>query len=263
MEGKALDRNREMARRYMSFLCHSGNMVAVKLLKSVEEAKEIRRPDRKITLCQLIAERRYYGGTRVAVAEDLDCCYAVPRMLGFAELPEKSEERYVGWQFTTKEAAKKTIDSIPAFELGEYNAVLLSPWESCPVSPDVVILFGNAAQMLVVINAYLYNKGGTLSFTAGVGFACGLAIVSPMKEGKPNLILPGNGTRMMALPSETDLICGIPGESLQEILDGMEFTIPRGGSRYPPLWEHIHMEPAPFAAGVIRREDAGALWLRR
>ncbi len=98
--------------------------------------------------------------------------------------------------------------------------------------------------------------------TVDIGAACGMVIVLPMKENKPRLTLPGNATRLMCLPSETDLICGIPGGLLRETLEGMEFLFRRGASRYPPLWEHVHLEPPPFVAGVIRRENAGPIWLR-
>jgi len=260
MNTEVLEKNKEMAERYGNFLSPSGHLVAVKLLKTLEGMEGIKRPSKRFTLCQLISQAHYFGRTRVAVAEDFNC-YAVPRILGSGELPKEAWKRYVGWQFTTEEAAKRFLDSLPSFEMGEYNAVLVSAWERCPVDPDVVVFFGNAAQMLVIVNAYLCNKGGILSFNVSPGFTCANVIVLPIKEGRPKLTIPGNPWRFLASPSETELVCGIPGGSLEEILKGMEFMIPRGASRYPPTWPQVESEPLAPVADLIKF-DGSPTWLK-
>jgi uncharacterized protein (DUF169 family) len=133
-----------------------------------------------------------------------------PEILGFKQMPKEAWKRDVGWQMATEEAGKKTMHAVPRFRVGEYSAVLLSPLQRCPVTPDVVILFGNVSQMLVIIAAYLHSRGGCLTFGAtGMG-VCGTVIVSPMQEKKPTLGIPGNAWKLLALPSDTDLVCGVP-----------------------------------------------------
>ena len=125
----------------------------------------------------------------------------------------------MGWQMSTEEAAKKAYEAVPKLKPGEYSGVLISPWEWCPIGPDVVIFFGNASQILVIVTAYIYDKGGTLSFSAnGIG-TCAGAIIVPIKENRPNIVLPGN-PKVLFLPSDTDLLCGIPGSLLESMLKG-------------------------------------------
>ena len=97
-------------------------------------------------------------------------CYLAPQIVGLGEAPKEAWKRYVGWQMSTEEAAKKAYEAVPKLKPGEYSGVLISPWEWCPVEPDVVIFFGNASQILIIVAAYIYDKGGTLSFSAnGIG----------------------------------------------------------------------------------------------
>jgi len=175
-------------------------------------------------------------------------------------MPEEAWKRYVGWQMATEEAAKKTMDAVPRFKLGEYSAVLLSPLQRCPVTPDVVILFGNVSQMLVIIAAYLHSRGGCLTFGAsGIG-VCGTVIVSPIQDKKPTLGIPGNAWKLLALPSDTDLVCGIPAELLEEMAENAQFMRAHGGSRYPPAWQHVDWDVQP-PIGDLLKEDGRPGWL--
>lgn len=259
MAQETLQRNQEFARRYKELLSYEGELVGVKMLKSLEGLEKIKKPATPRTLCQLISQTHYVGRTMVATNNEVSC-YLAADILGFREMPKEAWKRYVGWQIGTEEAAKKIFDTVPKFELGEYNAILLSPLSRCPVTPQAVILFGNASQMLVIIAAYLHNRGGCVTFTAsGVG-VCGNAIVSPIQSQEPTLCLPGNAWKLLALPSDTELICGIPTELLDEIATNAEFMRNRGGSRFPPAWQHIDWDIQP-PIGDLLKDDGRATWL--
>jgi len=257
-----LKRNQGMAEAWRECLSPEGYLVAVKLLKSLQGFEDIKRPEKHVTLCQLIAQTRYFGRTRIAKEEDLNTCYAAPPILGFRELVKEAWKRYVGYQMPTEEVARAAVEAIPHFPAGEYNAVLLSPLEKCPVAPDVVIFIGNASQMLVVTAAYIYNKGGTLTFTSSGLAACANIIVLPMKDKRPQIAIPGNGWKLLATPSNTDLLCGIPGELLEEMAEGMRFMRRYGGSQYPVAWQHIQWEPQPPISDLLP-DDGYPSWIRK
>lgn len=255
-----LQRNKELVQGYREVLFPEGYLVGVKMLKTLEGFEKVKRLDRRLALCQLISQVRYYARTRLATNEDEWGCYAVPGILGFGEMPKEAWKRYVGWQFKTEEAVKKSYDTVPMFERGEYSAIFLSPLERCPVKPDVVIFFGNSSQMLLIIAAYLYDKGGALTFSSCGMCSCASLIVGAMKEGKPIIVIPSNASKLLAVPSDTDLLCGIPGDMVDSLLEGMQFLRPRGGSRYPPAWQHIDWEPqAPI--GDVLKTDGRPTWL--
>jgi uncharacterized protein (DUF169 family) len=197
----------------------------------------------------------------IATAEDVSACYAAPRILGFGELPKEPWKRYLGWHFANEEAGKKSFEKFPAFSLGEYKSILISPLERCPVEPDVVIFFGSAAQLMPIILGYLSDKGGELKFRVNGMFACGDAIVTPMKDKRPNIVVPGNSWRILALPSDTELICGLPGELIEENLAGIKFLRSKGGARYPLLWQHLDWGPLGTITEVLRPEGLPT-WLK-
>jgi len=217
--------------------------VAVKMLKSVSEAEgmDIKRPDRKLAVCQLISQAYFVGHRRVGTMKELgDLCPLGAASLGLMEVPQPYLQglAYLGSYHATKEVGKSVIESIPKFDPGEYAGILVSPLDRSPVDPDVVIFGGNVSQILVFVRAYLHNRGGRLDFGTCAMAGCADLIVRTMRAKKLTVVLPCLGYRLLAFPSETDLLCAVPGELLEDILVGIEFNY-KGGVVYPTAWQHI------------------------
>ncbi len=253
----AEEKNKELCKRIIEILKICGYPVAFKLLKEEIDVRKAR----KRTLCQLISQT-YYIGRRMLITKDEISCYLAPTILGFRELPKEAWKRYIGWQFFDEEAVKKTFVTVPKFELGAYSALYLGPLERFEMEPDGVIFYGNASQALLVVAAYVHKKGGALNFSAsGVG-VCANAIVTPKKEKLPSISIPGNAYRLLALPSDTDLIISIPYDILNELISNMFFMRARGGSRYPFAWQHIDWEMQPPISELLK-DDGEAVWLKK
>lgn len=258
-----LKRNQEMAQQYKDLLCPDGHLVAFKMISNLDGWEKFtnRKPRRPRTLCQMLSQTRYIGRTILTEAEDLSC-YAVPALFFGEEMIQGAAMRYVGWQFETEEAAQKSFDALPRFEKGRYRAMFMTPLERCPVEPDTVLIFGNASQMLVLYSAYLRNKGGDFSVSLGNQATCVRVTVGPIKEGTPKLSIPGNGWKLLALPSNTDLIFSIPGNLLEEIAKNAWTLRNTGGSRYPAAWQHIDWDIQPPIGDLLKTEGGGPTWLR-
>jgi uncharacterized protein (DUF169 family) len=255
-------RNQEMAGQYKGFLCPEGNLVAVKMLTNLEGWEKFKRPPKSRTLCQMISQTRYIGRTFLAKADDFSC-YAVPALLFGEEMPKGAAKRYVGWQFGTEEAAQKSFDALPAFERNKYVAIFLTPLEKCHVEPDTVIIFGNASQMLVLYSAYLRNRGGDFAISVGNNGACARVTVAPIRDNIPKLAIPGNAWKLLALPSNTDLIFSIPGGLLGEIAENAWKLRNTGGSRYPAAWQHIDWDIQAPIGDLLKKEGGGPSWLKK
>jgi len=261
MSDEILSKNKELDSRLRGVLSPEGYLVAAKFLTTMEGYENVKLPRKPRTLCQYISQVRYIGRTILIPKENYQTCYMANYILGFKELKPDAHKRYVGWQMATAEAAKKTFETIPRVDMGKYEAVFLTPLGRCAVEPDSVVFIGNASQALVIVAAYLHTRGGALtSQNSGMG-VCAQAIVAPMLSGKPALSLPGNAWKLLALPSNTDLICGIPGNLLQEIADNAEFMRARGGSRYPAAWQHIDWDIQP-PIGDLLTADGKASWVK-
>ncbi|HDM79117.1 MAG TPA: hypothetical protein ENG51_22040 [Deltaproteobacteria bacterium] len=257
-----LQKNRDLSGKYKDLLCPEGNLVAVKMIEDMKDWEDVKRPRTPRTLCQFISQTRYLGRTVLAKPEDISC-YAAPDPIFGVKMPDDAAMRYVGWQFANIEASKKTMEVIPRFEPGKYKAIFMTRLDKCPVEPDVVIFFGNASQVLVLYGAYLRERGGFLTFNVSNQLTCASVTVVPIKEKRPNLTIPGNAWKLLALPSNTDLIFGIPGFLLEEIAESAEQLRNTGGSRYPAAWQHIDWEVQPPIGDLLKWEGGRASWLKK
>lgn len=249
-----------ISEEYSHFLGLQGFPVAVKMLGQSSEVADllcnggpIRKLSKKLLVCQILAQARFYGRVLVGEEEKLNLCRLGADALGFTV--DGYVHVYSGTYFSSNEAAMKMIETMPKLERGKYHALLVSPLDRIPTEPDVVVFFGNAAQILRIINGYLFDKGGRLEFsTSGDAGACCDPVVIPIQTGKPSIGIPCNGGRLMSIPNETDLVCGVPTSILEQVLDGIKFTATRVPVRYPPAWQHIDWEPQPPVLYFVRPE---------
>lgn len=262
---EVVKRNQELAGKYQELLHPTGYLVAVKLLKTEEEVEalgKVKHADRRNMLCQLLTQAWYLGRARL-VRPNEQACYGAEASFGFAEMPKDAHKRYVGWQFKTEEAALKAFEAVHTVPIGTYKGIFVSPLERCPVAPDVVLFFGNPSQMLVVIAAYLADKGGTFTMESNNQSSCTAIILGPVLEKRPKIMIPGNALRLMGLPNVDYLASGIPGNMMESLAENMGFLRKMGGSRYPPAWQHIQWEPQPPIADLLKPVGGDASWARK
>ena len=248
---------RAIAKRYDAMLRPSSYPVAVKMIADLAELTEIKdekgRPPRmlkpsfgdRFAVCQLLAQARYLGRRAAASAETLAVCKPGAVAMGFMEMPEHYPDGYVGSLYTSKEVSRRANSIFPKFELGKYVAMFVSPLEEMITDPDVVLFYVNTAQLMRIINGYLYDKGESLDFTTnGEVGGCSNSIVTPLQTGKPSIAFACNGARVLSWPSDSEVICAVPANILVDVLQGLEFTH-QGRVRYPITWQHIDWEPPP------------------
>ncbi|MEW5724913.1 MAG: DUF169 domain-containing protein [Thermodesulfobacteriota bacterium] len=241
-----------------------GHPVAIKMVEKPQDlagihykGRPVRRLDKNLIICQLMAQARFYGRVIAGEEKHLNTCRLGADALGFQV--DDYTHVYAGTYFTTEKAARNMIETMPKFERGRYQAVVVAPLDRSPAAPDVVVIFGNAAQMMRIVNAALHDQGGRLNFSAsGDAGLCADILVQPLKTNQPHIAIPCNGGRLMSLPNETDLACGIPFGLLGGIVEGLEFTRRNVPIMYPTAWQHIDWEPPADSPIVqfLRREKS-------
>jgi len=247
---------RELSGRLNEFLRLSTYPVAVKLYERAEDLEKatVRRPEAKVAICQLFAQARYIGRVLGGTLSDVDICVFGTTALGFTEYPDDVREgkRMLGIYHATEEGGKKVFSEIPRFKLGTYSALIAAPLHRTPVTPDVVLFYGNPAQILRLIHGYVWRTGERLTFSCSGEGTCADAVVTPMKTGKPSLAIPCNGIRILSIVQDSELIMGVPTMLLDPILEGMDATH-KGGIRYPPTFQMTYLTPQPPVSDVIGR----------
>jgi uncharacterized protein (DUF169 family) len=193
----------------------------------------LRRPSEKLSLCQLITIVRTFDWTVGATAEDLVTpgCAAV---LGLAELPPYVRDgtmRSRVWLETKEDAAtcEAVIQRIP---VGTYEAVILAPTAYDPFEPDIVLLYGNPAQMSLLINAIQFDRYERLTFFSVGETSCSDVIGRCFVDRVPALSIPCYGERRFGHAADDELAIGLPAEDCARILNNLEKLF-RRGIRYP------------------------------
>jgi dephospho-CoA kinase len=226
----------KIVRRMEQLLRLKSFPVAFKMLENKEILSTIpfiRRLDRKVTLCQLITLVRTFDWTVGAEQSDF-VTPTCPSILGLAEVPEINRDgtfRSIVW-VKTREDAKKYEASIPRLPLGKYQAVALAPLVYKPFEPDIVLIYANPAQMMILINALQFEEYEVMQFYSVGESSCSDAIVRCYVTGKPAMTIPCYGERRYGHAQDEDLVMALPPDYMQKALRGLE-TLYKRGIRYP------------------------------
>ena len=161
--------------------------VGVKLLedpKELENIKYLKKPEIKIAICQIFSFARYYGWTMSCSKED-NLCPLAAISLGFEESHRLFEEGafFIGRYNETKEAAKKTTASMPKISFGQYSTIVSGALGRIDFDPDLILIWGNSAQIMRIIQGYLWKKGGRVSMSTFCDGVCADTISNAIITG--------------------------------------------------------------------------------
>jgi dephospho-CoA kinase len=210
--------------------------VAFKLLEKKEDLAGIpflRRMSHKVTLCQLITLVRNSDWT---VGADLnDFIYSMcPSIIGLTEVPELMKDgtfRSMVWT-KTREDGKKYENSIPRLPAERFHAVALAPLVYNPFDPDIVLIYANPAQMMLLINALQFENYEIMKFYCVGESSCSDVIARSYLTGKPSLSIPCYGERRYGHAQDDELAMAIPAGMMDKALRGLE-ALYKKGIRYP------------------------------
>ena len=212
--------------------------VAIRMLRPGEEIPErAKRPARdfgKLSMnCQVIDMARRYGWTIALGREDHICSLGITA-LGFDRpLPIYTVGTLCEGMYTeTKEAGARSEAAIDKFAPGEYSCLLVAPLERATFEPHVVCIYANPAQVMRLAQAALWKRGGKLTSSFGGRVDCAEIIVTTMRTGEPQVILPCSGDRIFGQTQDHEMAFSIPWDRMEEIVEGLRGTH-QGGIRYP------------------------------
>ena len=218
--------------------------IAVKLVKSVDDFPErTRRPLKdmgfKTMPCVGMTLARKYGWTVGMTAED-NACFIVSYAYGWSEDDAESEKGITGFvkamnYAANDDAAKARLEGFKQAKLdkGQYAGVVFSPLERSKIEPDLVMVFGNSAQVMRLVHGATQGAGASLrSAFRGFWDSCLEGVLRTLKDREPNVLLPGNGERVWAMVQDDELLFTIPADSLDQVIAGLEAT-DKSGVRYP------------------------------
>lgn len=207
--------------------------VAIKLLENADELyrnKWLRRLSKR-TLCQLISIVRTFDWTVGATADDLPGeCASIIGLVDIHDLPDGFSDgtfRSLIW-CKTKEDGRKFEASIPRIPSGKYKAVMLGPLVYDPFEPDVVLIYGNPAQIILIVNALQFEDYERLQFFCVGESSCSDAIAHCYLSGKPSLTIPCYGERRYGHAQDDELVIGLVPKDVEKVERNLEELYKRG-----------------------------------
>lgn len=234
----------ESAQALNRFIRPQSFPISVKLTESADAFPEkTRRPFRdmgfKSTICVAVALARKYGWT-IGMTPDDNACPVAAYLYGWSDSEAENEEILTDFMKamsygTNDDAIKAILEATKQFKLtkGQYAGVVFSPLELSRIDPDLVMVFCNSAQLMRLVHGATREKGASLpSIFSGKFGVCNEGVLQTIKTKAPKVVLPGNGDRVWGMVQDDEFVFTIPGNMLDQVIEGLEATH-RSGVRYP------------------------------
>src|SRR4029077_7601944 len=122
-----------------------------------------------------------------------------------------AEGRYRG----TKDAGQRSEAAIDKFAPGEYTCLLVAPLDRATFEPHVVCVYATPAQVMRLTQAALWKRGGRLASSFEGRAVCADLLVTPMKTGEPQVILPCSGDRIFGQTQDHEMAFSIPWDRME------------------------------------------------
>ena len=127
----------------------------------------------------------------------------------------------------------KEAEALIRLENEECQAIALAPLQKGLFDPDTVAIFGNPAQVMRLIQSFVFMETTRISGNFGGKVECTEYLIAPFKTGLPRIAIPGMGDRIFSMTQDDEMVFSIPGQLLASLVEGMKEAGKKIGARYP------------------------------
>lgn len=222
--------------------------LAIRMAKPGEPVPDrAKRPFRhlkvKFTTCMGYTIARRYGWVVAMSQEDINCPLS-KIVYGFEKEVDYFKEgcTCAGMYTETNEAGARTEASIAKFSWKEYHHIICAPLARSDFEPQVVLVYGNSAQVMMLVVAALYKQGGRITSSFAGRIDCSDSVIHTMQTDQPQVILPCYGDRVFGHTQDHEMAFSFPASYTEGIITGLEGAH-KGGVRYP-IPTYLRFEPS-------------------
>jgi len=214
-------------------------------LAELDKIPEVMRLDRRASFCQVPAMVRTMGLTISATRDNFGERCA--RINGLAPTTEKevaweANAFSTGW-FANVEEARKQMAEYPLVPPGD--AVVLAPLASGKFYPDVILIYGNPAQMMLLMNGLQFKDYERFQFFFIGEGSCADGLAQCYTTGKPALAIPCMGERAFGAVTEDEMVMALPPGMMAKAVDGLK-SLKSRGIGYPIMYLGPLCDPSPI-----------------
>jgi uncharacterized protein (DUF169 family) len=219
--------------------------VAIRLLEKASDIPEgAMRPLKDfgyhLSLCQAFQLSRREGQAIAMLKEDM-WCFEPVLGYGLAEAPEyflQGHNRYPN-DVANLQAGSHYAREFPHLELGKYVGVVSASLKTTTFEPDLIMIYGDSAQLNLLLLAREYKEGYNLKCALCGHAACVYAVVPAVQSGECQVAAPCRGDRYRAMAGDDEMIFTLPRQRLEDLMAGLRHvtstgsTLPHGYSFQP------------------------------
>lgn len=211
--------------------------VAVKLAKKGEvPPQKLRRPlaqlGKRLAVCQGMTLVRTIGWCMAFAEEDHAC--PLPRVFMGHIDPGRFLEGGLGEYYQDDPGCMKVMEaSYPRLPLDLYSEIWLAPLNRCEFVPDLVVAYGNPAQIVALIQGANFRHGPGLKSSSSGRYGCSFWIAGVVHTGECTYMVPGPGERIFAGTQDHEMSFAVPYAKIETLVEGLAYIRSRGAYRYP------------------------------
>ena len=241
----------ELSKELEDMLRLKTSPIAYRRLENAEDLDKIKnvfRVDRMFTYCQVPFMARVLGLTVGATREDrmLDRCM---RLHGLKTPSEKSKQAEAAMLATTwmpsMEEGLKQQEDYPRIPAG--GAIVIAPLAKEKFEPEVVSVYGNPAQVMMLMCGLQKEKYERFQFSFIGEGACADSLAQCYVTGKPALAIPCYGERAMGQVADDEIVIALPPGEIEGAISGMK-KLAKVGFKYPIAFIGGTADVAPMLA---------------
>lgn len=233
--------------------------VGVKLAAAGDaEPDKARRPVRDlgnpIAVCQGMTIARTIGWTMVFTPEDHGC--PVGSVVAGHSPAGKFLNGEVASLYQDDPEAGRTMEgSYPRLAEGEAAGIWISPLSRCAFEPDLAVIYGTPAQMVVLLHAANFGRGEGVRSVSSGRVGCSAWIAGVVSSGECTYMIPGSGERVFGGTQDHEMSFIIPSSRFDEVARGLEKMRRKGSYRYPV--PNMHLMAKPNMPEIYRKLTEG------
>jgi len=220
--------------------------------EDLDNIKNLVRLDRFFTFCQVPFMVRVNGITVGITREDKiqDRC---SRLFGLKQVSDKSKNAEAAmlsktWFRSPEEALQQQNDY---YRIPMGGAIVLAPLTKQKFEPEVVLIYGNPAQVMMVLCGLQKIEYERFSFNFIGEGACTDSLAQCYATGKPSASIPCYGERSMGGVADDEMAVALPVKELERAVTGLK-ELAKIGFKYPINSIGPWLDPTPLLSGIYR-----------
>lgn len=217
--------------------------------KDLDKIENITRiKNRLFTFCQVPFMARV-GGLTVGITRHdsmLDRCM---RIFGLKTPSDRSmtsegESMATTWFASPEEGLKQQCD-YPRIPASYEGAIVIGPLTEQKFDPEVIIIYGNPAQVMMLMCGLQKEKYERFDFSFIGEGACSNSLAQCYVNSKPAVAIPCYGERAFGQVADDELVIALPPGEIERAISGIK-KLAKLGLRYPINYIGSEADVLPF-----------------